>query len=355
MRKAAIRRILFLILISLLLPVPTSAHAGGTDENGGHFDSETGEYHYHHGYEAHQHYDMDGDGDLDCPYNFVDLSGTRSGSSSGSSSGASSKGSTSSSSSSYDTFTRYNATRPKETQPETQPKETSPKSSVSDLDFLPSWVFYVFIFLCISAAIMVYVIYRKDKQVDYYIDRLSNEQIAAKKQLRETKERMDKEHHEQLSAVQEDLRVARRDAQDLQEKVNTLQKDLERSSNIISQYKAMQAISERINLSDLHIPDNIRFLADGKPVSGDVTPERPYGDMTVYISEKGTAFHAKSSCSGHSLKPAYVYDVVGQKSPCFRCAWPYSREIPPWYQKVMVLSDMLNPEKTANSTTTQGR
>lgn len=129
MRKAVIRCILFLILVFLPLPVPTSAHAGGTDENGGHYDSETGEYHYHHGYEAHQHYDMDGDGDLDCPYNFVDLSGSRSGSSSGSSSGVSSKGSTSSSSSSYDTFTRYNATLPP-TQPvvETPVAKTRPIS-----------------------------------------------------------------------------------------------------------------------------------------------------------------------------------------------------------------------------------
>ena len=54
----------------LLISTPISAHSGGTDGSGGHYDSGTGEYHYHHGYSAHDHYDMDGDGDLDCPYDF---------------------------------------------------------------------------------------------------------------------------------------------------------------------------------------------------------------------------------------------------------------------------------------------
>lgn len=39
----------------LLLLISASAHSGGTDANGGHIDSSTGEYHYHHGYSAHQH------------------------------------------------------------------------------------------------------------------------------------------------------------------------------------------------------------------------------------------------------------------------------------------------------------
>lgn len=49
-KKAAI----FLLLL-ILLCIPAAAHSGGTDENGGHIDHSTGEYHYHHGYPAHQH------------------------------------------------------------------------------------------------------------------------------------------------------------------------------------------------------------------------------------------------------------------------------------------------------------
>ena len=43
------------ILFVLVLPFSLSAHSGGTDEHGGHYDKETGKYHYHHGYPAHQH------------------------------------------------------------------------------------------------------------------------------------------------------------------------------------------------------------------------------------------------------------------------------------------------------------
>ena len=57
-----------MLIIVFLVSVPLSvfAHSGGTDENGGHFDASTGEYHYHHGYPAHDH------ADGECPYDFVD-------------------------------------------------------------------------------------------------------------------------------------------------------------------------------------------------------------------------------------------------------------------------------------------
>lgn len=72
-------------LALLFFAGPALAHSGRTDSQGGHYDSETGEYHFHHGYPAHQHYDIDGDGKPDCPYEFDDKTGSRSGSSSGSS------------------------------------------------------------------------------------------------------------------------------------------------------------------------------------------------------------------------------------------------------------------------------
>lgn len=41
----------------LVFTISVSAHSGGTDANGGHYNRSTGEYHYHHGYPAHQHVD----------------------------------------------------------------------------------------------------------------------------------------------------------------------------------------------------------------------------------------------------------------------------------------------------------
>ena len=56
--------ILCLVLALVLLPC-ASAHGGKTDADGGHYDTQTGEYHYHHGYSAHQHPDGV------CPYDYA--------------------------------------------------------------------------------------------------------------------------------------------------------------------------------------------------------------------------------------------------------------------------------------------
>ena len=69
-------------VLIILISLTAYAHPGRTDANGGHYDRSTGEYHYHHGYPAHQHYDMNGDGVVDCPYNFYDQTGRKSGGSS---------------------------------------------------------------------------------------------------------------------------------------------------------------------------------------------------------------------------------------------------------------------------------
>ena len=47
LKKSAVLSILSLLLISLTIPV--FAHPGSLDENGGHWNHKTGEYHYHEG------------------------------------------------------------------------------------------------------------------------------------------------------------------------------------------------------------------------------------------------------------------------------------------------------------------
>lgn len=71
--KTIIKRITILsifafLLISLIVPV--FAHPGSLDENGGHYNRSTGEYHYHHGYPEHQHENGE------CPYDFHDNANT---------------------------------------------------------------------------------------------------------------------------------------------------------------------------------------------------------------------------------------------------------------------------------------
>ena len=45
------------IILMMMISISTSAHSGGTDSKGGHYNHYTGEYHYHHGHPAHQHPD----------------------------------------------------------------------------------------------------------------------------------------------------------------------------------------------------------------------------------------------------------------------------------------------------------
>ena len=69
--------VLLIAVLLLSLTVPTYAHPGKTDANGGHYNRSTGEYHYHHGHPAHQHPNGV------CPYDFKDTTGHNSGTSSG--------------------------------------------------------------------------------------------------------------------------------------------------------------------------------------------------------------------------------------------------------------------------------
>ena len=44
-----------LIYIISFLSLQVTAHSGGTDSSGGHYDRKNGEYHFHHGRRPHQH------------------------------------------------------------------------------------------------------------------------------------------------------------------------------------------------------------------------------------------------------------------------------------------------------------
>lgn len=49
------KKIFLLLLVTMVVYINVSAHSGGTDGQGGHYNRSTGEYHYHHGESEHQH------------------------------------------------------------------------------------------------------------------------------------------------------------------------------------------------------------------------------------------------------------------------------------------------------------
>ena len=61
------KKIICLMFVALIVSfslITAFAHGGRTDDNGGHYDRDTGEYHYHHGHPAHQH------ANGECPYDY---------------------------------------------------------------------------------------------------------------------------------------------------------------------------------------------------------------------------------------------------------------------------------------------
>ena len=73
--KKVLYCVVAVLLLCAALVIPSMAHSGKTDSNGGHYDSTTGQYHYHHGYPAHQHTGGK------CPYDYDDKTDHKSSSS----------------------------------------------------------------------------------------------------------------------------------------------------------------------------------------------------------------------------------------------------------------------------------
>ena len=53
--KKTLLSITLLLIVCVACVFTVFAHSGRTDENGGHWNRSSGEYHYHHGYAAHDH------------------------------------------------------------------------------------------------------------------------------------------------------------------------------------------------------------------------------------------------------------------------------------------------------------
>lgn len=153
-----------LFLSAILLPITASAHKGRTDAYGGHYDRSTGEYHYHHGYEAHQHYDMDGDGIPDCPFDYDDKTGQRSGTSS------------SSNAKSYQSA----ATKPPEYYTVTKTQEVP-------VEVIPKWVYYCFAGCVIVILILFGISKSRKHRIEIQNRELQEQKLLAEQELAKVK------------------------------------------------------------------------------------------------------------------------------------------------------------------------
>lgn len=283
-------------LVALLYAVPVLAHPGRTDADGGHYDSDTGEYHYHHGYPAHQHYDIDGDGKPDCPYDFDDKTGSRSGSSSSSgNSGSSAKAA------------KESEEKVPTTQAEAEEKETGEGITSAIVGWCTAGV----------ATLAAFALWRNGKDEE-----------KARKEALEGLQKTLRQETSKVEAQTKLMDIFGQRGRELQAEILALKRE-----NTAKQAEVDRAKRE-LDRQQGRIPRNIAFAPDGMPAYWKPDSERPYGSYTVYIRRDSGIYHLDRYCAGWTPEVGHLFDVLETPlRPCKRCAagkLPVE-EIPDWY------------------------
>ena len=283
-----IKKFSLCIIMLLLLITVTSAHPGRTDGRGGHYDSETGEYHYHHGYEAHQHTDLDDDGIPDCPYDFDDKTGESSGSKSGFASGKQEY---------------HSEIITVDTEKAHQPRQINRNSSIAAKENekrkIPDGVLWFLVFVVGPyAALFLYVsicVFIENRRNRIKILRESMFELSRiyETEINKRNWRSYHKHHQKILAheISDQLR------------------------NING-----RALNIKLSYNPENVPDidSIAPIPNGCFIGADALPHsRPDDDYTVFVTKSGVYHSRKCAYAkyGHSVN---ITKVVSSR-PCFKC------------------------------------
>ena len=101
-------------------------------------------------------------------------------------------------------------------------------------------------------------------------------------------------------------------------------------------------------------PEDVVIDRNGITAIGAVTIEKPYGDLTVYVSYSGKRYHKNKGCrNAYGMTPINEYDAVlrGYTS-CRLCAGNNGVEVPELYKKIpsviRILDEFEPAEKLVN-------
>lgn len=338
MKKAIL---LFMCILVVLLCSPIAfAHPGRTDSTGGHNNRSTGEYHYHHGYSAHDHYDMDGDGIVDCPFDFADKTDH----------------STSSSSSlprSYSSPPDFDALLPssenisKSTDSSTSQQSPNTIESNEEAAILPVWFFSPLFIIILILLIIIKKQKNSSCALQQEIDNLQSalSQVNAKweEKVKQQYDIQQKVFDLQCLEIKESYTLQ---VEKMNQYIDQSKKDTEYLSSELKKAlhtNAKQPLTHDIPpdvASDYGIPSGVYYL-NGNIVRGAVSPQKPFGEFTVYVSSRSSVYHSEYFCSsGYTFEPAHIFSVIGTKRPCKKCGTCYGDKIPAWYQR---LTKIANP------------
>jgi len=331
----------FCCLLALFFSISASAHAGDTDANGGHYDSDTGKYHYHHGYPAHMHYDIDGDGLRDCPYDFDDKTGVNSGSPGGSGTSSQytpltySDGYADGHDDGYDDGYNDGYEKGKKYGYETGTKDGHTKGYTEGIEeskaVTPFWAWLVMIVLAICSV----KLYLNTRSASSEIAQLRCDRRDLIHQQEDKIKKLTSNHH---AALEEERTKSKSYAQTMLMELDETRQKLIDSQAVIKQHQRQisrdrfQFEFKEFGATGVELPEDIYFTDDFTPIKGVASLDYPFGDFTVFISRTGSCYHASRWCNGADYCE-HAYEAVHSKKPCTRCK-PPQFHIPMWYLKV---------------------
>lgn len=367
--KRKLLSVILVFFIVCLLPIPVSAHRGRTDSNGGHYDRSTGEYHYHHGYPEHQHYDMDGDGDLDCPYDFNDRTDSNSGSagstylsaeawlaSQGENEDRYEDGYDSGYDDGYEKGNREgyeDGSKYGYDNGYTDGLEEGRKGKVSNK------LLILAVAMVVIMGIMLRIRRNSLNETEDLLDETRkklHDSEQREKTLADKMRRADIEHRNALEVrdkkAQDQIRLAENKISLAEEEVRNVQRkyseEIHKAKALAESFKNQNdSLMEFLGMgkhddsgkdspeNKLVIPLGISFADDGLPILGKQTPQKRYGDYTVFVCDGGSVYHERSLCSNGYTRPVHIFEVVGKRRPCARCCnGALPKEVPQWYKAI---------------------
>lgn len=271
------------------------AHPGKTDEFGGHFDGETGEYHYHHGYEAHQHPNGI------CPYDYNDNA-------------EHSGGSPSSEITSEYTTKKHQSTTEHNIRPKSNNTDSLTEQSTGDN------VFPIVFFSMLLGLLLVFSL------------------IGVFHTIRENIRRKRALHYSSILKPQLE-KIKKDETALLHKQYNHLNMQLnsfiKRKYNL-DRLNYIKLFSEHTIEELCGTPKGIKIIND-KII--DEMSDEVYGRYTAYKTSNGKAIHFKKGCSGSNIPInllSFNYSDK-RKKPCKICYSPKKanlmKQYPEWYLK----------------------
>ena len=359
---------LFAIFVIVALTFPflfnwVSAHPGHTDGNGGHTDSGSGDYHYHHGYEAHAHFDIDGNGTIDCPYDFDDQTGTRSGPSSGSGSYTPGDGSEDGYQEGYADGHKKGSLEGRKTGYEdgyadAERKYTKMAEKVAtqhslELSELKATFTKVLAALVVSLLVSILLLcFSVKKRASVKADCAQRIDLIKRQHAADTRN-LEDAHQRQINKLknscEDRITKVSSDYSRLTAKLHAEHAaEMKKLHLRLTNFRRLEVL-ERIAKSmddSIKLPEGVALRPSYTPIRGKTSKRYPYGTYTIFMTATGKTYHCLCDCVPNA-RPSHFFDRPTDATPCRKCVPldTYPQDLPDWYTRLREKIESIVPNE----------